>query len=557
VQIWYTVRVRGVVAPLASASLAIVALAIPAHTTTTVTFARDVAPLVYRRCAGCHHDGGAGPFPLTDYASVRKRAGEIVDVTARGVMPPWKPAPGIAVYLRDRSLTLAERTTLARWRAAGMPRGDQALEPAPPAAATGWPLGPPSATAVLSMPYPLPAEGRDVYRNLVLRVPIDHPVNVAAWDLRTGNRAVHHAILGADVRGWARARDGKDGAPGYPGIDLGQVQSPDGFYLVWTPGKAPAPPVPGVSWRLEPGTDLVLQLHLTPTGKPEAIAPQLALYFTDEPPRAPRATLRVGDRPIDLAPGVPDARVSDQITLGADVRLLGLFPHAHYVARGVRVWATLPDGREQALLRIDDWDPDWQDVYDFADPPILPEGTRIGMEFRYDNSDGNPRNPNHPPARVVTGERAQDEMGNVTLQVAPVHRQDLDALRESKYRWLLTRGEDARVRYNLGNVLMRRGRDQAAIAEYERALALDPRFAPAHGNLANLLVARGDLVGALAHYQAALATGPETPDTHIGVAGVLSRLGRPREAAQSLRRALELRPGYPPAERALAQLGIN
>lgn len=437
---------------------------------------------MYRKCAPCHRPGEAGPFPLLTYGEVARRAQQIRRVTASRFMPPWKPVPGHATYANDRSLTAAQIELLGRWVDAGAPLGDGAAVPTPPTWPAGWRLGEPDLIVRLPEPYALPADGREVYRNLVIPAPARGLRWVEAWELRPGSPTVHHAILNVDRGGWARRRDAEEPGPGYAGMEPGQAQSPDGIYLVWTPGKTPTPPTPGSAWRLDETTDLVLQMHLQPSGKPESVAPAIGLHFAAEPPTLPRTSLKIGDVPIDIAPGERNHRIADSYTFPADVRILGLFPHAHHLATRMRCWLTEPGGGRRWLLAIDDWDFNWQDEYVFAEPVLARKGSVVAMEFFYDNSAKNVRNPSKPPRRVTTGERSTDEMGNITLQLAPREARDIDVLRESKYRRALEGERSPRAFYNLGNALLRQGKLEEAVAHYEKALALDPTLAPAQHN---------------------------------------------------------------------------
>jgi hypothetical protein len=514
------------------------------------TFAREVAPLVHRRCAPCHRPGEAGPFPLITYDDVSRRAAQIARVTASRFMPPWKPVPGHVRYANDRSLSAEEIALFQRWAAAGAPAGG--TPPAPPAWPVGWQLGQPDLVVELPVPYPLAAEGSDVYRNVVIRPPPGGTRYVAAWELRPESRTIHHAILNVDRTGWARARDAQDPEPGYPGMDAGQAQSPDGFYLVWTPGKSPTPPAPGSAWILDDRTDLVLQLHMQPSGKPERVQPRIGLYFTREAPTRPRVSLRIGDPPIDIAAGVTSYRIGDRYTFPAEAVALGIFPHAHYLATRMRCWLTMPDGSRRWLLYIDDWDFAWQEEYVFAEPVKVPAGARLEMEFFYDNSASNVRNPSRPPRRVRSGERSLDEMGNVTLQLAP-EPAAAEVLRESKYRRLLGGGPDARAEYNLGNALMRQGRLDEAIVRFRQALAIDPGLVVAHVNLASAQAARGHPAEAVAACQQALALKPRDPVALTTLGMAYEALGQQALATAQYRRALEIDPGYGPARARLAR----
>jgi len=471
------------------------------------TFSGDVAPIVYARCAPCHHAGGAAPFALTSYDDVSRRATQIARVTAGRIMPPWKALPGGVAFANERRLSDGEIATLRRWTEARAPLGDAARVPPAPAFAGGWLLGKPD--AVVELPaYALGASGPDDYRNFVVRAPVSATRYVAAWELHPNGRAIHHAIVNLDRNGFCRKRSGGDGKPGFPGMEAREAQSPDGFYLVWTPGLVPAPPVAGQSWRLDADTDLVVQLHMQPTGKPETVQPTLALWFADGPPTVPRATVRIGDLPIDIAPGARFT-MRDALTLPVDAELLALFPHLHYLGRTVRVSARLPDGSEREILAIDDWDPAWQEKYVLAAPLHLPAGATLAMELGYDNSAANPRNPRVPPVRVQTGERTIDEMGNVTFELRLAGERDKTRLREAKYRRELERGGgDARAWYNLGNTLGEEQRFGEAVAAYRRALALEPSLLPAHANLGRALFVSGDVAGAVKEYEAALALDP-------------------------------------------------
>jgi hypothetical protein len=524
-----------------------------------LTFTEDVAPLVYTKCAPCHRPEGAGPFDLLTYRDVADHAPQIREVTQSHFMPPWKAVsePGSVAFSNDRGLDDAQIALLGAWVAAGAPEGDRAKRPPPPTWPRGWQLGEPSLLVKLPEPYPLQSEGTDVYRNFVIPSPVHEARYVAAWEFHADSRVIHHAILNVDRYGLARKRDEHDPGPGFFSMDVGEVESPDGFYLVWTPGKAPIPPTPGVAWRLEPNVDLVLQVHMQPSGKRETIQPTIAFYFTDEPPTSRRYTLRVGDPPIDIPPGERAYRVHDEYVLPAPVRVLSLFPHAHHLATHVRLTATPPDdGAPLTLLRIDDWDFNWQDEYVLAEPAVLPKDTRLSFEATYDNSDANPRNPSHPPKRVRFGEKSTDEMGNITMQVEPLGPHGFDYLREARARRMLASDPSARNYYNLANALSDLGDKDQAIANYRKAIEQNPDLPPAHFNLANLLLERDDNDGAIAEYKRAIAVKPVYARAYLNMGVAYEKKGDRERAVVQYRRALEIEPTLTQAsaglERALA-----
>src|SRR5258708_6887620 len=311
-------------------SAAALAQATSAGPTSTPTFSRDIAPVVYRACATCHRAGGDGPFSLVTYDEVRRRAPLVATLTRRRVMPPWKPSPQADEFLGARRLTDAEIELFDAWLRGGMPLGDPASLPALPKWSDGWLHGQPD--LVLELPaYALRADGQDVFRNFVVTVPGHQSRYVRSLEFRPRSRAVHHANIRIDRTLASRRLDEADPQPGYGGVILRSADYPDGHFLGWTPGQAPPPPTSSdLSWRLDGGSDFVVQLHLRPTGKPEAVRPLIGLYFGEQPTRVP-TMIRLGRQNLDIAAGARDDRVTDSFTLPVDVELHAIQPHAHYL----------------------------------------------------------------------------------------------------------------------------------------------------------------------------------------------------------------------------------
>lgn len=330
-------------------------------------------------------------------------------------------------------------------------------------------------------------------------------------------------------------------------MDMGDSQSPDGHLLGWTPGMVPFPGVKDHAWRLEPGTDLVLQLHLTPTGKPEDVDPMVGFYFTDPPPpTAPLQLMRLdADDSLDIPPGERHFVVSDTFTLPVDLEVLAVYPHAHFLATTMEAFATLPGGAQKWLIRIDAWDFKWQDIYRYATPLALPRGSTITMRYAYDNSSGNIRNPNRPPKRVVAGLRSTDEMAHLQLQVRPGSPDAGLVLKEALNRHAIEHNPDnAWAWYELANALRDRGRPSESIASYRTALAHDPGHAASHNNLGVVLANEDNIGEAMRHYHDSIRLEPDFADAHYNLGNALRSLGRLDEAMDQFRRALTLEPGH-------------
>ena len=563
-----------------------------------VTFTHDIAPILYSQCATCHRPDGPAPFSLITYDDARRHAAQIAAATGRRYMPPWKPEPGYGDFVGARRLSDAQIATIGRWVAAGRVEGNASDLPAPPRVSTGWQLGEPD--LVVTIPeYTLRSDGADVFRNFVIAVPGSGTRYVRALEFRPGSRAVHHANIRIDPTAASRRLDEADPEPGYEGVILHSADYPDGHFLGWTPGQTPPQGPNELPWQLDAGDDLVVQLHVQPTGKPEPIAPSIGLYFARDPPLRTPAILRLGRQNLDIPAGTPDFRVVDSYVLPVDAEIRAIQPHAHYRAREVNAWAILPDGARRPLVRIRNWDFNWQDQYRYATPFWVTAGTTLEMEYVFDNSDANPRNPNHPPERVSWGWRSSDEMADVWIQVMtrtesdrarltgnvrrkmaaedavgcetliarqPEHvdlrndaaslylelGQPRDALRHFEAVARL-QPQSAPAHYNVGVALEASGKTDDAGRQYEAALQLDPTYSLAHNNLGNLRLADHRLDDARHEYERAVETGPANAEARNNLGVVLLALGDAGAAVRYLEAAIRLRPTYPEAHFNLAR----
>jgi tetratricopeptide (TPR) repeat protein len=554
-----------------------------------VTFTRDIAPLVFEHCTSCHRPGDIAPFSLRTYREIRPRAAAIAKALRERRMPPWKPEPGYGgEFAGARRLTEPQIDLVQRWVEEGAIEGSPGDLPPLPSFPDGWRLGKPDLIVALDEPYLLGAGGADVLRSFSIPVAIGSARYVSGVEFRPGNqRVVHHANIRLDRSGGARRLDAADSAPGFEGR-LTAGEFPDGYFLGWTPGQLPPRLPEGMAWRLDPGTDLVVQLHLHPVDTPQSVQPSIGLFFTDTPPTRQPLMLRLGRQNIDIAPGDPSYAVEDSYRLPVDASVYAVQPHAHFRAREINGFADLPDGSRRWLIRIKDWDFNWQDVYRYVTPVALPRGSTITMRYTYDNSSANRANPDRPPRRVRWGQNSSDEMGDLWLQVLPRTPEDrkrlaLDfrpkvlsedaagyetilagdpdnpRLHEAVASLDLTLGRAERAiehlhhairsdprsveaHYNLGLAFSSIGQFEAALVEYERALALDPEHVAARINRGAVLRSQGRLDEAIGELTAALSRQPGNALAHTNLGGALAAQGRVAAAVLEYRRALEARP---------------
>jgi hypothetical protein len=552
-----------------------------------VTFTRDVAPIVFSSCVSCHRPDGPGPFSLTTYDEVRRRATQIAQVTRSRFMPPWKVEPGVGHFVGQRQLTDREIAAIEQWAKNGTPEGDRGLLPKLPRFAEGWLLGKPDMVVRPDKPFILPAQQNDAFRIFAIRIPIKQRAFVTGIEFHPGNaRVVHHANIRIDRTDSTRKLDEADPLPGYDGLMPRTAEYPEGHFLGWTPGQVAPLVQPNLAWTLEPGSDLVVQLHMQPSGAVEEVLPEIGLYFTDRAPERTPTILRLGSQGIDIAPGDANHVIRDSYELPVDVQLLAVQPHAHYRAKQIRGIATFPDGTSRVVMDIKDWDFRWQHVYRHESPILLPQGTRLSMEYAYDNSADNPRNPELPPARVYWGQRSRDEMGDLWFQLLTGSENDRQRLSDEVTRKMtaedivgyetmlkvtphdaelrddvavlyLSRGmvdnairhfevsaalkpQSAAAHFNLGTAQAQAGRFDASVASFRTALQLRPDYSLAHGNLGRVLLAQNKVDEALTHLQEAVKLDPSNPRSLLGLAEALAARADYTAALAALEEARKL-----------------
>ncbi len=397
----------------------------------------------------------------------------------------------------------------------------------------------------------------------MIPIPLEEPRWVRSVELRPLNPSVtHHVRLGVDRWATSRRRDAEDDELGYGGMPW--AEDPEGQLLSWTPGKLAHLGTPGTAWRLNPEIDLVLALHLRPSGKPETVGCKIGVHFADEEPRSNPVILRIGPREIDIPAGASVHTIRDSYEVPVDVRAHFIFPHAHSLCRQVRSYAVLPDGTRRWLIRIEDFDEAWHDEYRFATPVLLPRGSRLVAEFSYDNSSKNARNPHQPPRRVVFGSHADDEMADVFLQVTPVRAdqravllegygaRELRSLAAGYRKTLEQHSEDRWSRDGLAACYLKLGEPRKAIEVLEKSLQSHPRSPHTEASLGMAYTLLGESETAQKHYRLALTYDSSYAAAWHGLGGVLAASSKLDAAVESYRRTLKLEPGFTAAHFYLA-----
>ena len=379
--------------------------------TTNIRY-EDMAPILEQRCVRCHSPGQIGPFSLTSYSRVAPRAAAIREVIEQGRMPPWHANPNHGRFANDPSLTDTEKAKLLAWLDAGCPT-DDAAAPAPVPTATDWTIGTPDLVVSMLQSFKVPAEGVIEYQTFVVDPGFKKDRWVQAAEIRPGNRAVvHHCNVFLQPPGAKEP------------TEQGTLGS---FCLAAMAAGTPATVLPpGMAKRIPAGWSIVFVMHYSPIGSEQTDCTSIGLKFADPGSvRKEVATKVLLDQNLCIPPHEANHQVSQTWRVNEDVLLLSMFPHMHLRGKSFRYEATYPDGTTEILLDVPRYDFNWQHIYVLADPKRLPAGTLLTCTAVYDNSAGNPANPD-PTAIVRTGPQSWDEMFNGYFDIV-LADQDLTA----------------------------------------------------------------------------------------------------------------------------------
>lgn len=402
----------------------------------SVTFTRDIAPIIQANCSSCHRPNQSAPFPLLTYDDVSGHANQILEVTQTRYMPPWKPAPGFTRLRDEMRLSDREIALLDTWVNSGKPEGDPADLPAQTEHVKGWKLGEPDLILQMQDVFTIPADGPDLRQYFVIPARLSEDRLISAIDFHPGTpQAVHHASFFLDANRAGRKLDEADPAPGYSGFGGPQFES-QGTLTSWFPGMTPRRLPHGMGRLVTKGSDIVAEIHYVTTGKPERDRSTIGVYFAHRSARQVVVEVQVGSRQIEIPGGEERHHERASYTLPVETTLLDMVPHMHVLGREVKVWSKAPDGKTRPLLWIKDWDFNWQGQYSFAKPVRLSKGTRIIVDAWFNNSSSNPLNPNSPPITVRWGDSSTDEMLLCSFQCTCETMDELMELTENQRQYI-------------------------------------------------------------------------------------------------------------------------
>jgi mono/diheme cytochrome c family protein len=387
----------------------------PSETPATPTFYRDVLPILQRHCQVCHRAGGLAPMPLETFQQTSAFATAVRSAVQNKTMPPWFADPQSLHFSNDPSLNEQEIATLAAWVAAKAPAGDR-KDAAPPLHwAAGWTI--PQPDLVLQMPSAvgIPAVGEVAYTTEIVPTHFTEGRWVQMCEILPALRGnVHHAVVFVRPPGSSWLRHAPIGVP-FTADSLSDPQdqrdahwTDNDILLVYAPGSSPDEWPATMAKFIPAGSDLVFQLHYTTNGVAGTDQTSIGLIFSKAPPKQRVLTLQLTNDHFVIPPGAPDYRVEARGTLPNDATLLSFFPHMHLRGKRFEYNIVRADKTLEPLLHVK-YHFHWQMSYRLTEPRFLKAGTQLQAVARFDNSRGNPHNPD-PDAAVHWGEQIYDEM---------------------------------------------------------------------------------------------------------------------------------------------------
>jgi len=399
----------------------------------TPTFSKDVAPIVFAKCAGCHRPGEVAPMPLLSFKDVRPWASAIKEKVSTRIMPPWHADRAYGAFRNNPSLSQGEIDTIVSWVNAGAPEGNPKDTPALPKFAEGWQIGKPDQVFEMAADFEVPARGSIDYQYFEVPTNFTEDRWMQAGEVRAGDRAHVHHIIVYVREPQARTRQNvmsirpifaageRPSLPSATSTTAGEralapvagvaaaTRSTDNMLVNWAVGEDAPVYKPGMAKRIPAGSTLVFQVHYTTNGTAGRDRSRIGLIFSKEPPAQEIRTAAIANPMFAIPGGAANHQVEAEATFSDDVKVWTMHPHMHLRGKDMTYTATYPDGREEIVLRVPKFDFGWQTDYWLAQPISLPKGSKLHVTAHFDNSPANKANPD-PSATVRWGDQTWEEM---------------------------------------------------------------------------------------------------------------------------------------------------
>jgi mono/diheme cytochrome c family protein len=363
-----------------------------------VTYSQQISRIFQKRCVECHRPGEIAPFSLTSYDDAAGWAEMIDEVVREQRMPPWNANPDHGTFINDARLTGEEKQLISQWVRDGAPEGDSSELPPQPNFVEGWRIGQPDQVLYMSeTPFNVPATGEVKYQYFVVDPGFNEDKWIQAAECRPDNRlVVHHIIVAVKP------------PSGDANADLHGLSSQ--WLAATAPGARPLILPEGMAKFVPAGSKLVFQMHYTPNGAPQTDRSSVGLIFADAAKVHKQvATQQASNRWFRIPANADNYEVSATYRFNKDSLMLAMFPHMHLRGKSFRYTAKYPDGSEEVLLDVPQYDFNWQNSYEFTEPKLMPAKTVLECVAHFDNSEFNLANPD-PNVTVTWGDQTWEEM---------------------------------------------------------------------------------------------------------------------------------------------------
>jgi Copper type II ascorbate-dependent monooxygenase, C-terminal domain len=388
---------------------------LPVTKPSNVTFSKDVAPIVQQHCQSCHRPGEGTPFSMMSYEDVRPWASAMKRMVVTRAMPPWFEDGHTEKFENNRSLTQSQIDTIAAWVDAGAPEGNPKDMPPAISYVQGWTIPKPDIVYQLPHAFSIPANGIMDYQYVIVPTGFTKDTWVQDVEAAPSERSVvHHIVAYVRTPGSNYFKNEPKeqffiAPPAKTGEKVEKDDVPSDWLVGYAPGQPPDMFEPGQAKLIPAGSDIVLEVHYMPEGKATTDQSNVGLVLAKEPPTERVMTLSTGNEKFRIPPGDPNYRVDASFTFQREVTLLGMHPHMHMRGKDMSYRLVFPDGTTRDILNVPHYNWRWQLWYNLAKPIDLPAGTRVECTAHYDNSAGNPENPD-PTKTVTWGQQSFDEM---------------------------------------------------------------------------------------------------------------------------------------------------
>jgi len=379
----------------------------------------DIEPIIRKNCVSCHRPGGIAPFSLQTYEEVAAKGNFIGHVTQTRYMPPWKADPAWQTFRNETKLSPEEIEMIKQWVATGLTKGRKIKSKQTQALNNTEDVKPDLVLSMLNS-YQLTNKAQEDFRFFVIPTNLPADTYLSAVEFVPGNRRqVHHSRVMVDSTQKIRGIDGM--SEWDPKIkEFQTIPLADEFLYGWVPGNTKIFFPPGTGKKIKKGSDLILNIHYSPTSKTEQDKSTVNLYYAKSQVNNREVkTLTLKESDIRNQPFYIEAERMPTFYMDypvyRDMSLISIMPHMHFIGKSFLAYAITLEGEKIPLIKIDNWDFNWQTTYQFKRMLKIPAGSRILVEAKFDNTSENPVNPNQPAKDIGYGWNSTDEMCDLVI----------------------------------------------------------------------------------------------------------------------------------------------